>query len=692
VSLSLAACDAGPANHGPDVAPDTHADADVTPLPPELVLVAGSPGAGTRPDGTAPRFVGPTALTTCPAFPDEVFIADSFGFAIYRAHVPSGLVTRIAGHPTRPGLADGPPAEARFASPRGLACLADSSALIAADSGAFRRIDLASGAVATVAGFPGTPGNTDGDAIDARIGYLIHAMVTDPGSGAIFFSDRSNDAIRRLDPDTFSVTTISPASAGWSGPGGLAFSSNGTRLIVADTFNDRLRTLDSTSGDVVAADIAVTAPQGIAVAGDAAWTVGFEPPLRRVDLATGTVSTFTTDFAGSFASPVIVGKTLVTVGLEDDALTAWDLDATSPPAQIIAGPIMSDTAVDGAPRTARFGALTDLVMASNGTVAFVADAALGLVRRVDLDVPETWGTETVGRVESVDLALLIAPADRPEPLQPTALALTPDESRLFVADAANRTIWAVSLDADFRPIAVVRAAANVAPVAAMVVGPQIGSAVPDPASHLYAAQRGAHRVLRFDIRTLPATPQVVAGSGVAGHRDGPASDSRLNAPSALALDPAASRLFIGEADGRALRVLDYAPEARVTSWLAPPSDDETPARDGAVAEAVVGGITGLAVAPDGHLLVADGGAGALRLLVRDNDGLPTRLATIVGSLGEAGGLTADASPPLSAPALGRVARPVFVPGAPAALLVPSDNTLVGLRNLPADLLELETFR
>ena len=81
----------------------------------------------------------------------RLFVADTGHHRVLEADLESGQVRRTFGT-GQPGLADGPAGEAAFYGPQGLAL--DGSTLFVADTEnhAVRRIDLASGAVATVAG------------------------------------------------------------------------------------------------------------------------------------------------------------------------------------------------------------------------------------------------------------------------------------------------------------------------------------------------------------------------------------------------------------------------------------------------------------------------------------------------------------------------------------------------------------
>src|SRR5262249_47397616 len=151
---------------------------------------------------------------------------------IRKLDLASGAVTTFAGTAARSGDADGPGAQAQFNSPEGIAA-ADGS-LYVADSGnaVIRRIDIATGAVPTLAGSPGVRGSVDGTGNAAR--FSVPTSVAADGLGHLFVSDDGSSTIREIRIATAAVTTLagSPGNVGsadgrgsaarFHGPGGLA--------------------------------------------------------------------------------------------------------------------------------------------------------------------------------------------------------------------------------------------------------------------------------------------------------------------------------------------------------------------------------------------------------------------------------------------------------------------------------------
>jgi len=158
-------------------------------------------------------------------------------------------VVVIAGNGQK-GWRDGHPARARFVDPFGVAVTADGTIYVAdgGDSPRIRRI-APDGHVSTLAG--GERGFTDGTGPAARFD-TPSALTLDP-AGMLYVADTGNNAIRRIAPDG-RVTTVAgnglpgfgdgPAfDARFNGPIGVAADPHG-RVLVADTYNDRIRVID----------------------------------------------------------------------------------------------------------------------------------------------------------------------------------------------------------------------------------------------------------------------------------------------------------------------------------------------------------------------------------------------------------------------------------------------------------------
>lgn len=174
----------------------------------------------------------------------------------------------------RPGTADGRLAEACFAAPRGLALASDGEVLYVADTGAHsvRRIDLAAGAVTTVAGTGAALGPALGPALEPALGPASvpvpgdarpardtalrspWALALDEERGCLYITMAGSHQIWRLDLRAGQVRVLAGTgaealadgawrTAAFARPSGLALSPDRKRLYVADSARSAIRVL-----------------------------------------------------------------------------------------------------------------------------------------------------------------------------------------------------------------------------------------------------------------------------------------------------------------------------------------------------------------------------------------------------------------------------------------------------------------
>jgi sugar lactone lactonase YvrE len=240
---------------------------------PAVVEVLAGDGRLGSADGAAvnARFSDPFGIAVGPD--GAVFVADAGESQRIRQVSIDGMVTTVAG--STAGFADGTGAAARFETPSGIA-LGSDGALYVADTGnnAIRRV-TAAGVVSTVAGGRGA-GYRDGIVLDAQFNGPVGVAV-DP-SGRIIVADTYNDRIRAIERGG-SVTTIAgsgqqglidgPAlEAQFDTPCGIAVDRAGN-ILVADSGNGVIRKID-TSGNVSTLDLSplgtyLLRPLGVAV-------------------------------------------------------------------------------------------------------------------------------------------------------------------------------------------------------------------------------------------------------------------------------------------------------------------------------------------------------------------------------------------------------------------------------------------
>jgi hypothetical protein len=215
-----------------------------------VTTIAGTP-AGTDGIGPAGRFGEPAQIATDGS---NAFVADPVTGTIRKIVVATGAVSTVAGTPGTGGWVDAAGASARFRDPHGVTI--DGAHLYVADSHnqRIRKIVVATGAVTTLAG-DGGMGSTDGTASVAR--FNEPRAITNDGTH-LYVADTWNHRIRKIEIATGVVTTIAGSTAGTTDgvgtdakflfPEGIA--TDGTNLYVADTSANKIRKVVIATGAV----------------------------------------------------------------------------------------------------------------------------------------------------------------------------------------------------------------------------------------------------------------------------------------------------------------------------------------------------------------------------------------------------------------------------------------------------------
>ncbi len=272
---------------------------------------AGSPAEPRYGRDASARFCNPCGIAIDGS---SLYVADMNNGAIRKIALATGAVTTLAGSPGSAGSSDGAGAAARFSTPSGIA--ASGASLYVADRGShtIRKVAIATRAVTTLAGMPGSIGSADGKAGAARF-FHPYGIATDGTS--LYVADMFGQTIRRIAIATGTVTTLA-GSAGLVGssdgrgkaaafyyPSGIA--TDGTNLYVADKNNHTIRkvtiatgavsTLAGKAGAAGSADGAGAAarffnPFGIAADGTTLYVSDTSNhTIRAVAIATGQVRT-----------------------------------------------------------------------------------------------------------------------------------------------------------------------------------------------------------------------------------------------------------------------------------------------------------------------------------------------------------------------------------------------------------------
>jgi sugar lactone lactonase YvrE len=177
-----------------------------------VTTLAGETFAHSHADGQgrAAHFDFPCDVVIAPT--GLLYVADA-GTSTIRQITPQGLVTTLAGKADHTGSLDGRGEQALFNQPTGMAIDRAGTLYVADQLNHTIRKVTAAGVVTTLAGKPGSPGNTDGKGSTARF-HAPSGVAVDP-AGMVYVADITNHTIRKITPAGV-VTTL----AGQAGQGG----------------------------------------------------------------------------------------------------------------------------------------------------------------------------------------------------------------------------------------------------------------------------------------------------------------------------------------------------------------------------------------------------------------------------------------------------------------------------------------
>ena len=274
----------------------------------------------------------------------NLYLAETANHVIRKVDA-TGAITIIAGTGTQGFSGDsGPATAAELDSPQGLA-LDTANNLYIADTHnhRIRKLNLATGTIITIAGSP-TPGFS-GDTNQATTAHLnLPTAITLDPAGNLYIADTQNHRIRKVDTTGIITTLAGNGTQGFSGdngnataasidsPNGLAADS--TNLYLADTHNHRIRKLNFTTGiittlagtgipnyngDGIAANLAL--PRGLTLdaAGNLYLADTANQRIRRIDIATGQITTIAGQGTQTVAGD---GSPAITASLDTPRATA----------------------------------------------------------------------------------------------------------------------------------------------------------------------------------------------------------------------------------------------------------------------------------------------------------------------------------------------------------------------------------
>lgn len=552
--------------------------------------------------GLDARFYEPTAIATAPSG-EEFYVADSRNHVIRKVSL-NGTVTTIAGIPGSPGSNDGPALEARFNEPRGIAANTVGDIFVA-DYGnhTIRRID-ANGIVTTVAGLAGAPGEVDDIGTNARFAGPWGIIADDEGN--IVVTDAIGHTIRLI-LSTGDVITVGgaagspghtdgpPGVSRFHTPLGLTPDADGN-VWVADSGNHVIRVLLGDDGTSLT-------PAG--VIGEPGTQDGFGP-LARFNRPTNLL---------------FVGDALLIVDAGNYAFRSLVFDGENPIVATAAGVKGQRGYEDGLLGSARFDNPSGLALDGVGGVV-MTELSAGTLRRAG------------------PTGVLLTLAGTPRPTgsvsgvgedarfnEPWGSAID-SSGNLFVADRLNHTIRKVAPDGAVTTIA------GQAGIAGQLDGPpgiglfhQPSDIAIDGQGNLFIADSGNHAIRRLDAQGNLTTYAGILGT--AGSANGPRAQSTFRNPESVAFD-AQGNLYVADSGNSTVRRIGSTDVMLIAG-----SAGQAGTTNGPSLTARFRRPSGIGVAPDGSIWVADSAAHTIRRIA-PGGGVTTE-AGLADTPGTAGG-------------------------------------------------------
>jgi len=285
----------------------------------ETLAGNGISGFADAEDSTVVEFDGPWGVAVS-LDGQQLFVADRYNRKIRAVHVGHGATKTLAGSGA-PGVLDGTSSTARI-SPTGLAPKSDGRNVYVSEceNHLIRKVYMLEQHVSTIAG--SSQGFADGAAGAARFN-CPYGLALSPDDLWLYVGDRDNHRIRKVSMRDGSTTTLAGTgtpgfadgdwnSSSFNQPCGVSTSPDGQWLYVADSGNNRVRKVNTTSGatltlvgkgdlgsaDGEAATVSLSTPLSVAASPDGRYLYiadSLSQRIRQVRLADG----WTRTLAGS---------------------------------------------------------------------------------------------------------------------------------------------------------------------------------------------------------------------------------------------------------------------------------------------------------------------------------------------------------------------------------------------------------
>ena len=547
-------------------------------------------------------------LTLASGADGVLYFADTRNNSVFRLG-NLGAVSVVAGNGLVGYSGDGGDAtKASLDSPLGLAVDGEGTLYIGdTGNGRVRKVST-TGIITTIGGNGFLDSSGDGGSA-VRAGMTPNRIVVDR-QGVVYFSDTANNRLRRIARDG-TVSTIAgtgdfvysgdgrPASQTALVPFALTFDPSGA-LVVSDPQNFRILRLNA---DGTFTTIAGNGSRGFS---------GDGGPARAATITN--VDGMVYDRSGNL---ILCDTSAARVRMVTPSGTITTISGTG---------ILNASGSGGAPERASIGYPTSVAIDSQGRI-LINDLYNGALWRIT-------GNTSIQIVSGEQRFKVFPPRTRASLAwlsEPSGIALASDGS-LYIADTVANKIHRVNPDGTITHIAgqgVYGCCANGGPALLAAMRYPYGVAI-DPQNRLVITDNANNLILRM---STDGTISVIGGSVAASTRvgsfggdNGTATEARLNAPTAVAIDASGNIYFCDTLNHRVRRI---AVNGVITTF----AGNGRAAFSGDGGLAINAGLNypvGLAFGAAGELLIADGAnhriravsaAGAIRTFAGDGRGL-----------------------------------------------------------------------